>query len=260
MNLISWPWKNPPWSLWSRGTKEGIPFITKDGIPTQYQSQLKRILRKCFVSAQPGLRAHYKPTAPLVAVTFSSLFRFLSEGSRTFDEIDSALKTALQAGWKSKNQTSFRLSWLCSLGYVEKEGHAYAITLAGRAVLDGLPAIENNDDKDEIAAPAEETVSPLVKSENTVQAMSLARALYEAVCQDQDKEGVLNAHSIFYILRGEHSIPAIEATIDMLQSDLIGALGTTDNGSLYTRLSPRMLIGKLTQLKDRIGGSKETLR
>ena len=40
----------------------------------------------------------------------------------------------------------------------------------------------------------------------------------------------------------------------MLQSDLIGALATNDNGSLYTRLSPRMLSDKLTQLKDKIGG------
>jgi hypothetical protein len=64
----------------------------------------------------------------------------------------------------------------------------------------------------------------LAESENTVQAMSLARALYEAVGNEQDKEGVLNAHSIYYILGGEHSIPAIEATINMLQSDLIGAL------------------------------------
>ena len=94
----------------------------------------------------------------------------------------------------------------------------------------------------------------LAESENTVQAMSLARALYEAVRKDQDKEGVLNAHSIFYILAGEHSIPAIEATIDMLQSDLIGALTTTENGSLFTRLSPKMLNDKLTQLKDKIGG------
>ena len=68
------------------------------------------------------------------------------------------------------------------------------------------------------------------------------------------RRGVLNAHSIYYILGGEHSIPAIDATIAMLQSDLIGALATNDNGSLYTRLSPRMLNDKLTQLKDKIGG------
>lgn len=46
------------------------------------------------------------------------MFRFLSKGSRTFDDIDSALKTALQAKWKSKNQTGFRLSWLRSLGQI----------------------------------------------------------------------------------------------------------------------------------------------
>lgn len=53
---------------------------------------------------------------------------------------------------------------------------------------------------------------------------------------------------------GEHSIPAIEATIAVLKSDLICALATNDNGDLYTRLSSRMSNGKITQLKDKIGG------
>ena len=94
----------------------------------------------------------------------------------------------------------------------------------------------------------------LAESESTVQAMSLAREVYEAVRTKQDKGGGLNADSIFFILDEEHSIQAIEATVNMLKSDPIGALASNGNGSLYTRLSPRMLKDILTQLKEKIGG------
>ncbi len=347
---------------------------------------------------------------------YEEVLHCLDQGARTFDEIDSALKSALQAGWKSKNQTGFRLSWVRSLGYVEREGNAYKLTPAGRVLLESLDppngngenangnppplvkqAMELADSIDKAAVSGKDgaelerrtcdaftylgfaaevvggagnpdvvidasmgagtyralidtksrsggTVQQnevnfnalkqhkakfnadyvmvvganfsggnldtwaqenrvrllrteelrqvmlahaegvigldrlevlfrdggstdeavfselLAESENTVQAMSLARALYQAVRNDQDKEGILNADSLFYILGGEHSIPAIESTIAILKSDLIGALATNANGSLYTRLSPRMLNDKLAQLSDRIGGDQETVR
>jgi hypothetical protein len=77
---------------------------------------------------------------------YEEMLRFLSEGTRTFDEIDSALKSALQAGWKSKNQTAFRLSWLRSPGYAEKgrRGHRRSEPREGRplrsTIRDRLPA------------------------------------------------------------------------------------------------------------------------
>jgi hypothetical protein len=388
--------------LWA--IKDGKYRLTPDG-----SSIVEKVESDCEAAGRMLMEMKFRKIAG-----YEEMFRFLSEGNRTFDEIDSALKTALRAGWKSKNQTFFRLNWLRSLGYAEKEGHSYGLTPAGRAVLDSLPALQKKDDEGEVQPPPEEKLHPLVKkaielvdsvdkasvsgkdgtaleqetcnafaflgfdaevisgpgnpdvviyapmgaasyrvlidtksrsggvvqqndvnfnalkqhkakvnadymmvlgadfsggnletwaqenrvrllraeelrqlllahaegaldrleqlfreggvtdeavfseilaeSENTVQAMSLTRALYEAVRKDQDKEGVLNAHSIYYILGGEHSIPAIEAAIRMLQSDLIGALATNENGSLYTRLSPRMLNDKLTQLKERIGG------
>ena len=65
----------------------------------------------------------------------------------------------------------------------------------------------------------------------------------------------MNAHSLFYILGGEYPIQAIQATVDLLQSDLIGALGMTQKESLYTRLTPPMLENRLAQLQDVLGGN-----
>lgn len=88
----------------------------------------------------------------------------------------------------------------------------------------------------------------LTESENTTQAMGLARLVYDAVLEYQDQEGVLNAHSLFYILKGQYPIQSIEMTIGLLQSELIGAVGHSKNGSLYTRMAPRSLGYKLSQL------------
>ena len=112
---------------------------------------------------------------------YEDMFCCLSEASRTFDEIDSALKTALQAGWKSKNQTSFRLSWLRSLGYAEKEGHSYGLTPAGRAVLDSLPSAENKDDKGEVTPPPEGKLHPLVQK-----AIAIADSVDKAALSGKD--------------------------------------------------------------------------
>jgi hypothetical protein len=352
---------------------------------------------------------------------YVEMLRLLSEGSRTFDEIDSALKAALKAEWKSKNQSFFRLNWLRSMGYAEKEGRSYQLTATGQALAGGLAPSEGaqehdarietlppteklqdalitkateladaleeaahcgkdgadlerstcdafcflgfhcelvsgpgnpdvvvdapmgeagyrvlidtksrsggvvqqgdvnfnalNDHKakfnaDHVAVlgadfstgnlekwaeenkvrllrteelrqvllahaegiiamdrlealfagggPTDEEVFSeiLAESEHAAQAMSLARVLYNAVRTHQDKEGALNAHSLFYVLGGEYSIPAIQATIDLLKSDLLGALAEAGNGSLYTRLTPKMLRDKLAQLKNIVGGGE----
>ena len=88
----------------------------------------------------------------------------------------------------------------------------------------------------------------LTESENTAQAMGLARQVYDAVREHQDQEGVLNAHSLFFILGGQYPIQSIDMTIGLLQSELIGAVGRSDKGSLHTRMAPRSLSDKLTQL------------
>lgn len=88
----------------------------------------------------------------------------------------------------------------------------------------------------------------LTESENDAQAMSLAKHVYDAVREHQDQEGVLNAHSLYYILGGQYPIPSIEMTIGLLQSSLIGVVGCSERGSLYSRLAPSALRDKLAQL------------
>ncbi len=96
----------------------------------------------------------------------------------------------------------------------------------------------------------------LAESEHTAQAMSLARFVYDAVRAHQDAEGALNAHSLFYILRQEYPVQAIQAAVEFLRSDLIGALGATQKESLYTRLTPLTLENRLAQLDDALAGGE----
>ncbi len=112
---------------------------------------------------------------------YEEMFRFLSEDSRAFDEIDSALKAALQAQWKSKNQTAFRLSWLRSLGYADKQGHSYGLTPAGHAVLDSLPSAKKKNDEGEVKPPRDENLHPLVQT-----AVQLADTVDKAALSGQD--------------------------------------------------------------------------
>lgn len=98
----------------------------------------------------------------------------------------------------------------------------------------------------------------LADSDRTAHAMLLARLVYDAVRSRQGKKGVLNANTLYYILNEaspqEISFQCIQATAELLQSDLIGALAKTPEGSLYTRLSPHSLADKLTQLRETLGG------
>ena len=347
---------------------------------------------------------------------YDVLLKLLASGSRTFDQLDAHLKQTLQVDWKSKNQTMFRVNWLRSLGYVEKNGREYALTAEGRQLADSLgpitppspqppiepqpPPVDQTDlvrtateiadriekaateggdgsaleqatadafaflgfstqvisgsgNPDVIASTAmgdasyrvlietksrasgvihqndvnfnalnehkakanadymivlgadfsggnlekwaqeakarllraeelrqlllahAEAVLPLdslrdlmegggsmdeaalsdilAESENTAQSMRLAREVYEAILKHQDQEGTLNVHSLFYILGGASSIQSIEMTANLLKSDLIGAIGASDEGSLYTRVAPRTLRDKLTQLNQMMG-------
>jgi hypothetical protein len=95
----------------------------------------------------------------------------------------------------------------------------------------------------------------MTESEHAAQAMRLSRLVYEAVRTQQDEEGALDANSLFYILGRQYSIQAIQSAVELLQLDLIAALGKTENGSLYTRLTPQMLEDRLTQLKDALSGT-----
>jgi hypothetical protein len=78
--------------------------------------------------------------------------------------------------------------------------------------------------------------------------MLLARKVFAAVKEFQDKAGAIHTDSLYYILKCEHSVPTIKLTVEFLKSDLIGALGETERGSLYTRVSPTTLTNKLSQI------------
>src|SRR5581483_7195037 len=69
---------------------------------------------------------------------YDVLFKLLGEGPRSLDDIHEYLKEALAVDWKSKNQTTFRVNWLRSLGYVEKDGKEYRLTADGKATFHKL--------------------------------------------------------------------------------------------------------------------------
>lgn len=344
---------------------------------------------------------------------YDLLFALLAQGPQSLDDIHRYLKESLHVDWESKNQTTFRVNWLRSLGYVVKEGREYKLTTDGRAILSKISppnerpvagpitplrpvavntpspltqhatdiaarldklAIAGGDGKEfeeateaafkflgfetqlisgsgnpdvlATASMGEKTYRLLIDSKSrasgTVQqndvnfqvlekqkqnasanyvvivgaafsggnleefaatnkvrflstseiselllahavsampldvllplfdgggatdegvlsdvlssaeskseVMLLARNVFAAVKEFQDKAGAIHADSLYYILKCEHSLATIKLTVDFLKSDLIGALGETDRGSLYTRMSPITLTNKLSQI------------
>jgi len=344
---------------------------------------------------------------------YDVLFTLLGTGPQNLDAIHEHLKQALAVDWKSKNQTTFRVNWLRSLGYVEKDGKEYRLTDNGKATFGKLndkagttvtvptppPAIvgevalsplakrateiadwldkmavaggdgkefeeateaafkflgfetqlisgSGNPDVLATAAMGEKTYRVLIDSksrasgvvqqndvnflvlekqkqnasadhvvvvgadfaggnleefasknkvrllstseirdlllahaesvfpldvlrplfqgggatdegvlseiltsaESKSEVMMLARRVFAAVKEFQDKAGAIHTDSLYYILKCEHSLPTIKLTVDFLKSDLIGALGEAERGSLYTRVSPTALTNKLSQL------------
>jgi hypothetical protein len=71
---------------------------------------------------------------------YDALFKLLSQGPQSLDDIHEHLKEALAVDWKSKNQTTFRVNWLRSLGYAEKDGNQYPLTDDGKALYQKLNA------------------------------------------------------------------------------------------------------------------------
>lgn len=344
---------------------------------------------------------------------YNVLFKLLSEGPKSLDDIHEHLKEALGVEWKSKNQTTFRVNWLRSLGYVEKDGKEYSLAEEGKTTfqqLNGQPgntgkvptppppkdgeaalsplakrateiaswldkmAVAGGDGKEfeeasegafkflgfetqlisgsgnpdvlATAAMGEKTYRVLIDSKSrgsgTVQqndvnfqvlekqkqnasadyvviigasfsggnleefarknnvrllstpdirelllahaesafsfdvlrslfhgggatdegvlseiltsaeskseVMLLARKVFAAVKDFQEKPGAIHPDSLYYILNCAHSLPTIKLAVDFLKSDLIGALGETERGSLYTRVSPATLTNKMLQL------------
>jgi len=343
---------------------------------------------------------------------YDALFKLLSLGPQGLDDIHEHLKEILAVDWKSKNQTTFRVNWLRSLGYARKDGKEYRLTDAGKATFHSLNGgagaavliptpsekvaevalsplvnrateiadrldklaqaggdgkefeeateaafkflgfetqlisgpgnpdmlataamgektyrvlidsksrgsgvVQQNDvnflvlDKQKQSASADhvavvgagfaggqleefaiknqvrllstsdlrdlmlahadsafplDVLRPLfmgggatdegalseilTSAESKSEVMLLARKVFAAVKEFQDKAGAIHPDSLYYILKCEHSLPTIKLTVDFLKSDLIGALGETERGSLFTRVSPKTLTNKLSQI------------
>jgi hypothetical protein len=88
----------------------------------------------------------------------------------------------------------------------------------------------------------------LTSAESKSEVMLLARKVFENVKEFQDKDGAIHSDSLFYILKCEHSLPTIKLAVGFLKSELIAALGETERGSLFTRVSPMTLTNKLSQI------------
>lgn len=343
---------------------------------------------------------------------YDVLFKLLAGGPQNFDSIHEHLKQELNVDWKSKNQTSFRVNWLRSLGYAEKDGREYQLTNEGKIVFEQLKAayggalarkppietggsvpssplnaraieiadrldkmataggdgkefehateaafrflgfetqlisgsgnpdvlatallgektyrilidsksrasgvVQQNDvnfhvlDKQKQNASADhvvivgagfaggnlaefaiknnvrllatselrevllahaEAVFPLdslrplfqgggatdegvlaeilTTAESQQEVMLLARKVFASVNEYQGRAGAIDTDSLYFILKCEHSLPTIKLTVSFLRSELIGALGETERGSLYARLSPASLTNKLSQI------------
>ncbi len=394
--------------LWA--AKDGMVRLTTEGSKLIEQAD----------SDPEGARRTVLDNRVRTVTGYDSMLRFLAEKARTLDEVDAKVKESIGVEWKSKNQTTFRLNWLRSLGYADRDGREYRLTDKGvafvkelaqkepegsarvkgqqltdvplpnaltqkaealanqltAAALKGLDGaelekltaeafaflgfeaqvvsgpgnpdvvltapmgdtsyrvlidtksrasgiIQQNDVNfnaliehktkvnvdyamvlgadfsggnlerwsrgqqvrllrieelsQVLTAHAEAVIALdrledlfagggstdeavlseiLADSEHTVQAMTIARLVYDAVRSHQNQEGALNSHSLYYILGGEYSVQAIENIVGLLQSDLIAALGTTDKGSLFTRLTPQTLDERLGQLKRIMSGKK----
>lgn len=349
---------------------------------------------------------------------YDVLLKLLCDGPQSLDGIHEQLKTALNVDWKSSNQTTFRVNWLRSLEYVEKDGREYRLTNAGRVVsqrLQGgtitvattgadpsqvtgakalsplsIQAIEIADRLDKLAlaggdgkefeqateaafrflgfetqlisgpgnpdvlitavmgektyrvlldsksrasgivqqndvnflvldkqkrtasadyvavvgagfaggqleefavknqtrllstselreilfahadsafplddlrrlfqnggATDEGMLSELLTSaDSKAEVAALAGRVFAAVREFQDKAGALHTNSLYYILNCEQPLATIKLTVDFLKADLIGAIGETERGSLYTRVSSTTLTNKLWQITRMMG-------
>ncbi len=95
--------------------------------------------------------------------------------------------------------------------------------------------------------------SVLVDSESSLQLMKLCRDVYDVVLAHQSEEALLNEHSLFYILAGAYPIHSISVAVELLQSELLAALGRDEKGSLYCRLSKGCLATRLSQIRRVVG-------
>lgn len=100
--------------------------------------------------------------------------------------------------------------------------------------------------------------SLLAESENTLQMMQAAQSVYRAVLEHQDSDAAVDINSLYFILNQAYATDVIEAAVAFLESDVMGAIGRAENGSLHTRLSPTVLLHHLDRLKQILGrGSTE---
>lgn len=88
-------------------------------------------------------------------------------------------------------------------------------------------------------------------SESGAEMIELARKVFMAVKDFQDKAAAINCDSLYFILGCAHDVASVQMAVAFLQSELIGAIGASTHGSLYTRLSPQTLQYSLHRLPTR---------
>lgn len=381
-----------------------------------------------LVQAEDNAQAAYKSvlSAKLAKIAgYDFLLKHSLASPQTFDAIDADLKKRLKVTWSSKNQTMFRINWLRSLGYVERDCKVYRLTDAGTEIAGSLLALAGDGNADAerrpprtlveprrsqaglaseladrvdqaavsggdgtalemavadafqflgfetqliggsgnpdivVSAPAgqsrytvlvetksrssgsvnqndinfnaliqhktksnadfvlvvaadfaggnleqwaaendvrlfrteelrqlllayEEAVIPLdqlrqlfigggstdesmlsnllAESEGRLQLTSLARQVYFAIHSHQEEEALLNENSLFYIFGSQYSIADIEQTVELLESNLLAAVGRTSDGSLFCRLAPHTLRSRLAQIQQIIGENIDSSR
>lgn len=98
--------------------------------------------------------------------------------------------------------------------------------------------------------PVDEGVLLTVQSssDSGAEMVELAGKVFLAIKENQGQAAAINCDSLYFILNGASDIPSIQAAIAFLRSDLIGAIGVSAQGSLYTRLSSHTLHHKFSQI------------
>ena len=108
---------------------------------------------------------------------FEEILSMLADGRRLkLEEVHTGLLEKCNVDWKSRNQTSFRLNWLSSLGYVNKEHKKYYLTDRGLEAIEGkekLPPPTPPTPIDDYIKHAEALIErlPTMSERNTISAL-----------------------------------------------------------------------------------------
>ena len=109
---------------------------------------------------------------------YDYLFELLASGDQSTESMHAALQSALSVDWKTKNQTTFRVNWLRSLGCAEKEGKLFRLTMQGKTIYQELfgsaPVEKQNTGGGEVAHTANALEKQAIKIADALKQCSTA--------------------------------------------------------------------------------------